>query len=285
MQKQRVAKAPALPEDASEAEVNELRLKIQQEQLRMTEMEAARGTRRRIDTSAIVVPTLALHIPQRTLPFVMSGQLNVARKVWFREILERLKDGLHFWQATQHPVLPGMKKKPKWYNWGDIFGVRSTKDKRPMATLRRHALDQYLQINQLEASGALNQIATFVTDPLRTQIRNRILQRGNNTYEWRFHGEVEPTRCLSFRMIPSAGIQDLPEAEAAVQQALMKFKTKQSLVVRDSRGLVIAGSHDSPRVVTDYFVLEHKNWVDGMRWQLKAQMYDVPPAEVKAAKK
>lgn len=117
-----------------------------------------------------------------------------------------------------------------------------------MATLRRHALDQYIQINQLEArsdtlfyhsirttlifrracsSGALNQIATFVTDPLRTQIRNRILQRGNNTYEWRFHGEVEPTRCLSFRMIPSAGIQDLPEAEAAVQQALIRFKTKQ----------------------------------------------------------
>lgn len=60
MQKQRVAKAPALPEDASEAEVNELRLKIQQEQLRMTEMEAARGTRRRIDTSAIVVPTLGM---------------------------------------------------------------------------------------------------------------------------------------------------------------------------------------------------------------------------------
>lgn len=71
----------------------------------------------------------------------------------------------------------------------------------------------------------------------------------------------------------------------AENASIVRFLPLQSLVVRDSRGLVIAGSHDSPRVVTDYFVLEHKNWVEGMRWQLKAQMYDVPPAEVKAAKK
>jgi len=54
-----------------------------------------------------------------------------------------------------------------------------------------------------------------------------MLQRGSSTAEWHFHGEVEPTRCVSFRMIPSAGILDLPESQAAVQQALMRFKTKQ----------------------------------------------------------
>jgi hypothetical protein len=73
----------------------------------------------------------------------------------------------------------------------------------------------------------MNEIAALVSDPLHTQIRNRILQRGHSTVEWRFHGEAGPTRCVSFRMIPSAGILDLPESQAAVQQALMRFKTKQ----------------------------------------------------------
>lgn len=73
----------------------------------------------------------------------------------------------------------------------------------------------------------MNEIAALVSDPLYTQIRNRILQRGRSSVEWRFYGEVEPTRCVSFRMIPSAGILDLPESQAAVQQALMRFKTKQ----------------------------------------------------------
>jgi hypothetical protein len=112
IQKQRLAKAPKLPDNASEAEINELRLKVQQEQLRMVEMEAARGNRRRVDVHAITVPLLgsclpvreairlyltrlsALHIPQRTLSFILSGQLNIARKVWFREVLERFKDAL-----------------------------------------------------------------------------------------------------------------------------------------------------------------------------------------------
>jgi len=44
-----------------------------------------------------------------------------------------------------------MKKKPKWWNWGDIFSVRSLSDKRPLAALRRQALDHYIQLNQLEA--------------------------------------------------------------------------------------------------------------------------------------
>lgn len=60
-QKQRLGKAPKLPENASEAEINELRLKVQQEQLRMAEMEAARGNRRRIDTHAVNVPLLGTH--------------------------------------------------------------------------------------------------------------------------------------------------------------------------------------------------------------------------------
>jgi len=84
-------------------------------------------------------------------------------------------------------------------------------------------------------------------------------------------------------MIPSAGILDLPESQAAVQQALMRFKTKQSLIVRDSRGSIIAGSHETPKVVTDYIVFEHKNWVEGLKWQPKAQMYDVPPREARTA--
>lgn len=58
VQKQRLAKAPKLPENASEAEINEWRLKVQQEQLRMVEMEAARGNRRRVDVYATAVPLL-----------------------------------------------------------------------------------------------------------------------------------------------------------------------------------------------------------------------------------
>lgn len=58
IQKQRLAKAPKLPENASEAEINEWRLRVQQEQLRMVEMEAARGNRRRVDVHAITVPLL-----------------------------------------------------------------------------------------------------------------------------------------------------------------------------------------------------------------------------------
>lgn len=52
--------------------------------------------------------------------------------------------------------------------------------------------------------------------------------------------------------------------------------------MKDPRGTVIAGSHDAPRVVTDYFVFEHKNWVEGMKWVMKAQMYDVGSAEAKS---
>jgi hypothetical protein len=58
IQKQRLAKAPKLPENASEAEINEWRLRAQQDQLRMVEMEAARGNRRRVDVHAITVPLL-----------------------------------------------------------------------------------------------------------------------------------------------------------------------------------------------------------------------------------
>lgn len=61
-QKIRMAKIPSLPEGASEAELNELRLKTQQDQIRMVEMEAARGSRRRVDVQGINVPLLGLSI-------------------------------------------------------------------------------------------------------------------------------------------------------------------------------------------------------------------------------
>ncbi|KAF8317683.1 hypothetical protein DL93DRAFT_2165531 [Clavulina sp. PMI_390] len=281
--KMRMAKMPALPENATDADINDIRIKAQREQLRMVEAEAERGTRRKVDPMAVTVPLLALHIPQRILPLLQKGKIGVAGKVSFREVLEKLKDALHFWLASQHPVIPGMKKKPKLWHVYDIFSVRSLSAKRPLATLRKQAMESYIRMNQIEARGNLDELHAQVSEPLRSQIRERILKRGRSVVEWKFHGEVEPPKCLSLRMIPSIGIADLPESQAAVQQALFKFKTKQSLVIRDARGGSTIAGNDKPRIVTDYIVFEHKNWVPGQKWLPKAQMYDIPTSELKSS--
>lgn len=57
-QKMRAAKAPTVPEGASEAEANEIRLKVQQDHLRMIEKEAERGNQRRVNVNSVNVPLL-----------------------------------------------------------------------------------------------------------------------------------------------------------------------------------------------------------------------------------
>jgi hypothetical protein len=59
-----------------------------------------------------------------------------------------------------------MRKKPKWWNWGDIFAVRSLSDKRPLATLRRQALDLYIQLNQLEAKYGFQAVLALLSRSL-----------------------------------------------------------------------------------------------------------------------
>jgi hypothetical protein len=57
-----------------------------------------------------------------------------------------------FHSALQHPVLPGMKKRPRWYHFGTFLSMRSVSENRPMMLLRRQALEQYVRFNEMEAA-------------------------------------------------------------------------------------------------------------------------------------
>lgn len=109
----RSAAPPPFPEASSVPEQDEIMFDWQREQYQIASAEAMFRGGDMIDSKYFTLPrlgacsicsllhdrtrlilqfTAALHIPRKTLPFIINGNFTVAWKVWLREMLERVKD-------------------------------------------------------------------------------------------------------------------------------------------------------------------------------------------------
>lgn len=169
-----------------------------------------------------------------------------------------------------------------------ILTTQSTRAGSWLEPLRQIALQTYKELNIAVAQRNDKQVKRLATSIHQDNII-RMLKKNQNpsqTYIWRFHREVSPTKVLSIRGTEGHLGQDDPKfGNRMLLHALVKFDTEQSLEIYDKRGKALHKPADSEpnfgpgtfpaerRRVTEYLVIEKRMWYDGP-WVFREQVYE-----------
>ncbi|KAL5522998.1 hypothetical protein ACEPAF_1265 [Sanghuangporus sanghuang] len=256
------------------------------DQLEMVRLAAAAG----LDPYASKATLLDLRIPPkinsfRTLKDSLSND--------FQNMLSMYRLAYDF-------AFPGIITK--WRLSPQLFRAKSTSDKAWVAPYRLELLDVYKRINQAIASGdkkTLKSLTAYEYQAHAFALLQRNVQRQKQTEltsHWTLHHLLTPVQILSLRAYPLYSAPEEPKyGNRNCVQALVKFESLQTLVLRDPKGRIVKPDgkavdreeeermmrgqgkvgdwRPEPKRVLEYLVYENKMFYpDG--WYVRDQIFE-----------
>ncbi|OCB90026.1 hypothetical protein A7U60_g2788 [Sanghuangporus baumii] len=183
-----------------------------------------------------------------------------------------------------------------------LFRAKSTSDKAWVAPYRLELLDVYKRINQAIASGdkkTLKSLTAYEYQAHAFALLQRNVQRQKQTEltsHWTLHHLLTPVQILSLRAYPLYSAPEEPKyGNRNCVQALVKFESLQTLVLRDPKGRIVKPDGEAvdreeeermmrgqgkvgdwrpePKRVLEYLVYENKMFYpDG--WYVRDQIFE-----------
>ncbi|KAG4303919.1 hypothetical protein PORY_002663 [Pneumocystis oryctolagi] len=131
----------------------------------------------------------------------------------------------------------------------------------------------YEKVNQAYANGNIKEIALYCGpvyfETLKSQIEKRPIEF---KFKWELHRMIKPPKLVSFTHT-KVGI----DSNKYLAQVIYKIHSEQSLTTF-SKGFEKKGT---PKVLTEYYVFQHKTWMQPYKWYLWGKTEEASPDAVK----
>ncbi|CAO3697235.1 unnamed protein product [Umbelopsis ramanniana] len=115
------------------------------------------------------------------------------------------------------------------------------------------AEETYKDMNSAFARGDRNLLEEVCLDAMYSNLKNQLKTRSNVTWDWQYHGEVEPPKIVCVRCMGTSGFS---KTGFSVGQVTVRMHTKQSMAVYDKKNRLIAGDPHKVQNVREYVVFQ-----------------------------
>ncbi|EJD51273.1 hypothetical protein AURDEDRAFT_182019 [Auricularia subglabra TFB-10046 SS5] len=232
------------------------------------EIEYRRNQMPHMDPGSAAMPTIPIWVPgslsQFSQPHMKTGLGRVSQ--W---LAMRFQDRMASWQSVWTMFkYKGFPREVTTRTTPRAFAtllIGSTREKAWIGPIRRAALEAYKELNTAIASRDTATVKLRARGDFGEVALDRMPPKGRK-FVWTLHKEVHPVKCLAWRAHAFQRQQDCaPGTNGFLVQALFRFDTMQSLTE--------VGSGGTPRQerVTEYLVLEKRNWQANWPWAIVAQ--------------